>query len=76
LQECLVVARFPRPSWRASSSSPAASKDGGLTPGQLAWVLSQITIAEQAVLRGGVTPVELREYLSRLIDALARLAHP
>jgi predicted nucleotidyltransferase component of viral defense system len=54
----------------------AGKKDGGLTPGQLAWVLSQITIAEEAVLPGGVTPVELREYLSRLIDELARLAHP
>ena len=54
----------------------ARKKDGGLTAGQLAWVLSQITIAEQAVLPGGVTPVELREYLSRLVDRLARLAHP
>lgn len=54
----------------------ARKKDGGLTPGQLAWVLSQITIAEDAVLPGGVTPVELRDYLSHLIDELARLAHP
>lgn len=51
-------------------------KDGGLTPGQLAWVLSQITIGEGAVIPAGVTPAELREYLQGLIDKLARLAHP
>lgn len=51
-------------------------KDGGLTPAQLAWVLSQITIGEEAALPGGVAPAELREYLSGLVDRLARLAHP
>lgn len=51
-------------------------KDGGLTPAQLAWVLSQISIGEEAVLPGGVAPAALREYLSDLIDRLARLAHP
>ncbi len=51
-------------------------KDGGLTPGQLAWVLSEITIGDQAVLPGGVAPAELREYVRGLIDRLARLAHP
>ena len=51
-------------------------KDGGLTPAQLAWVLSQITIGEEASLPGGVAPVDLRDYLRGLIDRLARLAHP
>jgi len=51
-------------------------KDGGLTPAQLAWVLSQITIGEDADLPGGVGPGELREYLDGLVDRLARLAHP
>lgn len=51
-------------------------KDGGLTPAQLAWVLSQITIGEAASLPGGVTPAELRDYLRGLIDRLARLARP
>jgi Nucleotidyl transferase AbiEii toxin, Type IV TA system len=51
-------------------------KDGGLTPAQLAWVLSEITIGEEAPLPGEVTPPELREYLRNLIDRLARLAHP
>ena len=51
-------------------------KDGGLTPAQLAWVLSQITIGSEATLPGGVAPEELREYVRSLIDRLARLAHP
>jgi predicted nucleotidyltransferase component of viral defense system len=51
-------------------------KDGGLTPAQLAWVLSQITIGEDTDLPGGVGPDELRKYLDGLVDRLARLAHP
>ena len=51
-------------------------KDGGLTPAQLAWVLSQITIGEDADIPGGVNATELRDYLSGLVDRLARLAHP
>ena len=51
-------------------------KDGGLTPAQLAWVLSQITIGEDADLPGEVTPAELRGYLDDLVERLARLAHP
>jgi hypothetical protein len=51
-------------------------KDGGLTPAQLAWVLSQITIGDEAAIPGGVSPTELRDYLRGLIDRLARLAHP
>jgi hypothetical protein len=51
-------------------------KDGGLTPAQLAWVLSQITIGEEASLPGGVAPGDLRDYLRGLIDRLARLAFP
>jgi Nucleotidyl transferase AbiEii toxin, Type IV TA system len=51
-------------------------KDGGLTPGQLAWVLSQITIGDGAALPGGVDSRELRSYLTGLIERLARLAHP
>jgi hypothetical protein len=51
-------------------------KDGGLTPAQLAWVLSQIAIGEDADLPGGVAPADLREYLDGLVERLARLAHP
>ncbi|HEX9636967.1 MAG TPA: nucleotidyl transferase AbiEii/AbiGii toxin family protein [Acidobacteriota bacterium] len=51
-------------------------KDGGLTPGQLAWVLSQIDIGDDARIPGGVPAPELRDYLRRLIDRLAVLARP
>ena len=51
-------------------------KDGGLTAAQLAWVVSQITIGDEATLPGGVAPAALRDYLHGLIDRLARLAHP
>jgi len=51
-------------------------KDGGLTPAQLAWVLSQITIGDDAALPGEVPSAELRAYLGGLIDRLVRLAHP
>jgi hypothetical protein len=54
----------------------AQRKDGGLTPGQLAWVLSQVSIGEDAVLPGGVAPGELRDYLRGLVERLVRLAHP
>jgi hypothetical protein len=50
----------------------AERKDGGLTPAQLAWVLSQITIGDDADIPGGVDAAELRHYLSDLVDRLAR----
>ncbi len=55
---------------------PAVRKDGGLTPGQLAWVLSQIEIGEDAVPPGGVTAAELRAYLRDLERRLTALALP
>jgi len=60
----------------AEALAAGQRKDGGLTPGQLAWVLSQITIGDEAVIPAGVAPAELREYLRGLVDRLARLAHP
>ena len=54
----------------------AMRKDGGLTPAQLGWVLSQIRIGEEAELPGGVEPAALGEYLERLQHRLARMAHP
>jgi nucleotidyltransferase AbiEii toxin of type IV toxin-antitoxin system len=60
----------------AEALTAGQRKDGGLTPAQLAWVLSQVTIGDDAKLPGGAPPAELREYLRGLIDRLARLAHP
>ena len=54
----------------------AARKEGGLTPGQLAWVLSQISIGDDATPPGRVSAAELRKYLVDLIARLSRLALP
>jgi hypothetical protein len=54
----------------------AMRKDGGLTAGQLAWVLSQIGIGDDATPPGDVTVEELRRYLSELIERLTKLAYP
>jgi predicted nucleotidyltransferase component of viral defense system len=54
----------------------AAQKDGGLTPGQLAWVLSQIEIGDDAVPPGGASVEDLRLYVERLIQRLTALAFP
>lgn len=54
----------------------AGQKDGGTTAGQLAWVLSQIRIGEDARIPGKRSAAELRGYLEDLIRRLARLAAP
>lgn len=54
----------------------AHRKDGGLTPAQLAWVLTQIVVGDDAKPPGGVTPSELRAYLRDLIDRLTMLSFP
>jgi len=54
----------------------AAQKDGGVTPGQLAWVLSQIHIGDDARLPAGVSPVELRRFLTDLQVRLGRISFP
>ena len=54
----------------------AARKDAGLTPGQLAWVLSQLEIGEDASPPGGVSADELREYLDELVQRLTKFAYP
>lgn len=54
----------------------AVRKDAGLTPAQLAWVLSEIQIAEDARLPGGISPADLRDFLEKLISQLTRLAYP
>ena len=54
----------------------ALAKDGGCTPATLAWVLSEIEIAEHAELPGGISGAEMRDYLKRLIRRLRRAALP
>jgi predicted nucleotidyltransferase component of viral defense system len=54
----------------------ATRKDGGLTPGQLAWVLSELRIGDDACPPGGVSAAELQEYLQDLRARLSRMALP
>jgi hypothetical protein len=53
-----------------------AWKDRGLTPAQLAWVLSESRMGDDAQLPGGVAVLELSDYLRGLIERLSRLALP
>lgn len=54
----------------------AAEKDAGLTAGQLAWVLSQIEIGDDASPPGGVSAIELRSFVEDLIRRLTAMAYP
>jgi len=56
--------------------SLATRKDAGLTPAQLAWVLSRVEIGDDAVPPGGVSVADLRAYLTDLGQRLASLAFP
>jgi hypothetical protein len=51
-------------------------KDRALTPAQLAWVLSEIRIGDDAQVPGGVAVPELQDYLRGLIQRLAKMALP
>ena len=53
-----------------------AWKDRGLTPAQLAWVLSESRMGDDAQLPGGVAVSDLKDYLRGLIERLSRLALP
>jgi hypothetical protein len=59
-----------------SALPAAAMKDAGLTPAQLGWVLSQITLGDDLVPPGGVSVEELRLYIGGLISRLSHLAFP
>jgi len=54
----------------------AMKKDSGLTPAQLAWVLSTVRIGDDARVPGSRSPVELRAFLDDLQKRLTRLGLP
>jgi len=54
----------------------ALAKDGGCTPATLAWLLSDITIPDGVTLPAGISPGELRDYVSALIARLLAFAAP
>ncbi len=54
----------------------AMRKDGGLTPAQLAWVLSELRIGDDARIPGSLSAAQVRAGLESLIERLTRLAAP
>jgi Nucleotidyl transferase AbiEii toxin, Type IV TA system len=54
----------------------ASGKDAGVTPSQLAWVLSSFPIPEGTDLPGKVAPEVLRDFRDDLIRRLAATAFP
>jgi predicted nucleotidyltransferase component of viral defense system len=60
----------------AKALALATKKDVGMTPAQLAWVLSEIRIGDDAEVPAGYTVDELRTFLDSLQQRLARMAFP
>jgi hypothetical protein len=54
----------------------ARRKDGGLTPGQLAWVLSEVEVGDDAEVPGGVSVAEIRAFIEDLQRRLSARAFP
>ena len=77
LRDLVDVLALERAGYPIEGAVPlAARKDGGLTPAQLGWVLSQITIGDDAAVPGGVSAAELRRFLLELQHRLGRMAWP
>lgn len=76
LRDLVDIRALERAGYRVEDAlEPASRKDGGLTPGQLAWVLSEIEIGPDAE-PPGVTVPDLRAYLDDLAQRLADRAFP
>lgn len=54
----------------------ASRKDGGMSPGQLAFILSEIQIGDDAEPPGGVSVEELRAFMRQLKKDMSELAFP
>lgn len=77
IRDLVDVRELERAGYSIEGAFPAAmAKDGGLTPAQLGWVLSQIELGSDLIPPGGVSADELRQYLQDLMGRLARLAFP
>lgn len=76
LRDLVDVRALERAGYQVEDAlEPASHKDAGLTPGQLAWVLSEIEIGADAQ-PPGVTVAELRAYLDDLVRRLTSHAFP
>jgi hypothetical protein len=77
LRDLVDVIALERAGLRIEEVLPdAMQKDGGLTPAQLAWVLSELRIGDDARIPGSLSAAELRTALESLIHRLTRLAAP
>ena len=76
-RDLVDVLFLERAGYSVDSALPAAlAKDGGCTPATLAWLLSEITIPDGVALPAGVSPAELRDYVTALIARLLTLSAP
>ncbi len=77
IRDLVDVLALEKAGHRAEEALPLAMrKDGGLTPAQLAWVLSQIAIGDDARIPGSLSIAEVRAFVANLIARLTRLAFP
>jgi predicted nucleotidyltransferase component of viral defense system len=77
VRDLVDVFALERSGFRVEDALPAAmQKDGGLTPAQLAAVLSEWHLGADAQVPGGVSVAELDNYRRDLIHRLARMAFP
>lgn len=76
-RDLIDIMFLERAGYSVEAALPVAlAKDGGCTPATLAWLLSEITIPEGVVLPAGVSPAELRAYVTDLIARFLVLATP
>lgn len=77
IRDLIDVLELEQAGYPVDAALPIAMrKDGGLTPAQLAWILSQVRIPDGAKVPGRRPAKEVREYLERLVERLTRLARP
>ncbi|MFN0121098.1 MAG: nucleotidyl transferase AbiEii/AbiGii toxin family protein [Blastocatellia bacterium] len=77
VRDLVDVRALEQAGYRMEDALPVAqTKDRGLTPAQLAWVLSQIEFGPDLAAPGGVSPEELRAYLNDLITRLTQRSFP
>lgn len=76
-RDLVDVMLLERAGYSVDAALPAAlAKDGGCTPAQLAWLLSQIEIPDDIELPAAVQPAELRAFVADLVVRLRRAALP
>ena len=77
IRDLVDVRAIEKAGWRVEDVLPAVlRKDGGATPAVIAWVLSEISIPDEARLPAEVQPAELRDYRDALVTRLRRAAAP